>query len=244
MQPGDDLLDVHVRRVVAEVDQALGLGPQLLRGEDRAAPVGDHGGIERRLEHLVLQQHPPVVGQGVIDLGGRLQIAVEAAGEVLLAGEVGPVADPDGEVPGAELPTDLDAFDVVLDRLGAGRRHGRGERAGGVGLGLAGLVLEGVGVHRVEAEAERGGLLAQGGVVAHLVPGKVRRDARGDAAQLLDDGAVLQLLVDVGRLAGDRELGEARAAAPRAPGRHGDREAGHPVLDRIDGDALALELAA
>ncbi len=46
----------------------------------------------------MFQQHPPIVGQRRIDLSCSLQIAVQAAGEVLLAREVGAVADPDGEV--------------------------------------------------------------------------------------------------------------------------------------------------
>jgi len=34
MQPGDDLLDVGVGRMVTQVDQALGLRPELLRGKN------------------------------------------------------------------------------------------------------------------------------------------------------------------------------------------------------------------
>ena len=37
-QPGDDLLDVDVRRVVAEVDQALRLRPELLRRRRSCVP--------------------------------------------------------------------------------------------------------------------------------------------------------------------------------------------------------------
>jgi hypothetical protein len=84
-------------------------------------------------------------------------------------------------------------------------------------VGLAGLVLEGVRIDRIEAETERGGLLTQGLVVRDPVPREMGADARGGAAQLLDDGAVFELLVDIGGLAGDRELGEARAAAACAP---------------------------
>ena len=56
-EAGDDLLDVHVRRMVAEVDQALRLGAQGLGAEDRCPPVGDDGGIEGRLVELVLDEH-------------------------------------------------------------------------------------------------------------------------------------------------------------------------------------------
>ena len=62
-QAGDDLLDVGVGRVVAEIDQALGLGPQFRAASRARAPVRDHRGIEGRLEELVLEEHPPVLGQ-------------------------------------------------------------------------------------------------------------------------------------------------------------------------------------
>jgi hypothetical protein len=158
-----------------------------------------------------------IVGQRGIDVRCGVKIAVEAAAKVLLAGEVGAIANPHGEVGRAELAADLDAFDVVLDRLRPDLGVGRGQRSAGVAVRLAGLVLEGVRIDRIEAEPETGGFLAQGGVVAHLVPGEVRRDARGLAAELVDHRAVFQLFVHIGRLAGDRELGEARTPAPCAP---------------------------
>ena len=49
--------------------------------------------------------------------------------------------------------------------------------------------------------------------------------------QLLDDGAILDLVEDVARLAGAREAGKARAAGADAPGRDGDMEGG----DLVDG---------
>ena len=38
-EPGDDLLDVDVGRMVSEVDQAMGLGPQRLRRHEAGSPV-------------------------------------------------------------------------------------------------------------------------------------------------------------------------------------------------------------
>ena len=62
-QPGDDHLDVDVRRVVAEVDQAVGLGAELRGDQVVGAPVLHHGRVERRLVHLVLGEEAPVVRQ-------------------------------------------------------------------------------------------------------------------------------------------------------------------------------------
>ncbi len=234
VQSGDDLFDVDVRRVVAEVDQALGLGAQLLRRQDARSPVRDHRRIEGGLEHLVFEQHAPVVRQGRVDLVCAVEVAVERGPEVLLAGEISAVADPDGQGGRPELAADLDAFDVVGDRLVAHRLVGRGQAAVLVGMDLAGLVLKGVGIDRIEAQVQAFGLFAQGPVVADLVPGEMRRNPGRDPAKLLDHPAVLKLFVDIGGLTGDRELGEARPAAPRAPGRQGERKAAHLGLDSVD----------
>ena len=59
----------------------------------------------------------PVVGQAGIDGLHRLQIALEAPGEIALAGKVRTVADPDRQRLGAERLADLDTFEIVLDGL-------------------------------------------------------------------------------------------------------------------------------
>ncbi len=244
VQARDDLLDVHIRRVMAQVHQALRLGPQLLRRQDARPPVGDHRRIEGRLVQLVLQQHAPVARQGGVDARGAVQIAIQRSAEILLAREVGAIADPHGDGLGSQHLTDPDALDVVLHGLRPDRGIGGRQAACAIGVGLAGLVLEGVGVHGVEAEPQSFRLLAKAGVVLDLVPGEVRRDPRGHPAQLLDQGAVLELLVDVGRLARDRELGEARAADAAAPRGKGDRETGDLRLDGLDIAASPRQRAA
>ena len=62
-QPRDDHLDIDVRRVVAEVDQAIGLRPQFLGDDVVGAPVLHDRRIEGRLVHLVLAEQPPVFRQ-------------------------------------------------------------------------------------------------------------------------------------------------------------------------------------
>ena len=237
-QPGDDHLDVHVRGVVAQVDQTLRLRPQRLRGHQAGAPVLHHGGIERGFVHLVFREQPPVRGQGGIDLGHRREIAVELLRQRGLAGEVRPVADPDRQRLRPQRAAKLDAVDVVRHRLRPGRRVGMAERAVAVAQPLVRLVLEGVRVHRVEAQPQRVGLRLQFGRVG-LVPGDVERDLRRRPGQPVDDGTVFKLVEDVARLARAGEAREAGAAGAGAPGRDGDAEAGGAVGQGLDIDAAA-----
>ena len=124
------------------------------------------------------------------------------------------------------LQPDLDAFEIMRDRLPAHGAVGVGERAELVGQRLARLVLERVGVDGVEAEAQRLRALGQLAVIGDLVPGKMRRAGRRQAGQLLDGRAILELVEYAARLAGAGKAGEARAARADAPGRDGDAEGG------------------
>ena len=90
----DDLLDVHALGVVAEVDQHARAVAELLAGQQRGAPVGEVGGVERRLEELVLDQQLLVVGQLRVDLRERVVQPRAARAEVVLARVVGAVGEP------------------------------------------------------------------------------------------------------------------------------------------------------
>ncbi len=70
---------------------------------------------------------------------------------------------------------------------------------------------------RVEGEAKTVRLLPQAAHILHLVPRNVERDGRRQARQLVDDGAVVQLVEDVARLAAAGKPGKARAAGADAP---------------------------
>src|SRR6266700_6033918 len=94
-EPGDDLLDVHVRRMMTEVDEAMGLGPEFLCGREARAPIRDHRRIEARLVELVLEEHAPVGGQCGDDLAHRVEIAVEGPGQARLTGNVRTIRYPD-----------------------------------------------------------------------------------------------------------------------------------------------------
>ena len=161
----------------------------------------------------------------------EFEIALEGAREMALAGEIRAVADPDGQRLRADLAAEMDAFEIVLDGLQADGLIRMAERPELVGKLLAGRILEGVGVHRVEAKAQRFRLLLQLGGVGDPVPGDMQGDARRSAGQAVDDGAVVQLVEDVARLALAREAGEARAAGADAPGGDGDGERGGARFD-------------
>src|SRR5207237_4169761 len=93
-----------------------------------------------------------------------------------------------------------------------------------VGVFLPGLILEGVGVHRVEVQAARGGELLQLAGVLRLVPGDVERDSGRRADELKDGRAIFKLLEDAARLAGAGKAREARPARADAPRGDGDAE--------------------
>ena len=219
-------------------------GPSACGGHQARPPIRDHGRIEGRLVELVLEEHPPVAGQARIDLGKRLEIPVEHAIEVRLAGEVGAVGDPHRQRLRAELLADLDAFEIMRDRLVPHGLRRVGQRAELVGELLPGLVLKGVGIDRVEADAERLGEFGERAIIADLVPREMRRAGRRGARELLDRRAVLELVEHVARLAGAGKAGEARAAGADAPGRHGDAEGGDLGGDRLDVEPAPRELSS
>ena len=151
-----------------------------------------------------------------------------------LAWEVRSVADPDRQRLRPHCLAEADAVDVVRDRLRPDRRIGMGERAVLVAERLSGAVLKAVGVHRVEAEALGGGLVAQFGRVRHLVPRNVKRHAGGGAGQLLDHSAVSDLVEEVARLARAGEPSEAGTTGADAPRRERDAKVGDLFGDHLD----------
>jgi hypothetical protein len=185
-----------------------------------------------------------ILRQPGVDRLHALEIALQGPREMLLSGEIGAVRDPDGERLRAQHLAELDAFDVMRHRLRPCRRVGMRQAAELVGMLLVGLVLESVGIDRVEAEAELVAELLHRMHVLVLVPGEMQRDGRRRPGQLLDRGAVLELVEHVARLADAGEAGEARAAGADAPARNRDAEAGDRLGDGLDVGAGAPQLAA
>ncbi len=230
--------------MVAEVDERQRALAELARAVVARAPVVEHGRVERGLVELVLDEHPEAGGQRRVDRAQAVQVARECPAEVHLAREVPAVADPDRVRARAELHAQLQAVDVVLDRLPADRRVRVRQAAELVRQLLPGLVLEGVRVHRIDEEAARRGIRLELGRAVGLVPRDVERDPRRHPHEAQDRLAVVELLEDVARLARAREAREARAAGAEAPRGHGHAERHRALGDALDVDAAALELPA
>ena len=167
--------------------------------------------------------------------------AVEAAAQGHLSRIVRPVRQPDGDRRAAELLSNLDHAKVVLDGLASycGARVAEGAEL--VAVLLSGLVLEGVRVHRIEAEAEPSGVGADGVEVPWLVPGDVQGDAWRRAGELLYEAGVFHLLEQRARLALAGEATEARAAGGEGPRRECDLERLHLRDDRLRRPRSAIE---
>ena len=201
---------------MAEVDQAAAARTELLGAPRTDAPVVVDRRVESWLVQLVFEEHLPVVRQLPEHLAQAPEVPVERSPKVLLAGVVSAVTDPHGQRLGAELLADLDALAVVLDGLLAHRWVGVRQTAELVRVLLSGLVLEGVRVDGVEAQAEFFRECLELGGVLGLVPGEVERNPGRDAGQLVHDRAVVQLLEDVAGLARLRKAREPRAARAHA----------------------------
>ena len=88
----------------------------------RGPPVGDVHRVERRLEELVLEDHPLVRPEPGVDRGERLGEPVLAGADAVLAGVVGPVREPQLQVARAGRVHDVDAGEEVVERLAADAR--------------------------------------------------------------------------------------------------------------------------
>ena len=116
----DDELDVRARRVVAGVEadhRAVAERGDLGVG---GSPVRNVGVVERRLEELVLEHEALLAARGArrSRWSDSLQ-AVLAAAHVGLAGVVRALGEPDLQVARAGGVHDVDALEVVVDRLAA-----------------------------------------------------------------------------------------------------------------------------
>ena len=84
-----------------------------------AVPQSGHvGGVERRLEELVLEHEPLIGTEAGVDLGQRVGEPVLPVAQVALARIVEAVGQPDLEVAAAGHVHDVDALEHVGDRLG------------------------------------------------------------------------------------------------------------------------------
>jgi hypothetical protein len=97
-QERHDLLDVRPLRMVACVHQHLRLGAEAPADECRRSPVRKIGAVERRLEELVLDQESHTARQRCIEVCERREEPAETGAEVVLAGIVRAVREPEAEL--------------------------------------------------------------------------------------------------------------------------------------------------
>ncbi len=168
--------------------------------------------IERRLEDLVLEHEALALTDALVDLLQGVGEPVLATAHVILTRVVRAVGEPDLEVARPRLAHDVDALEVVVDRLLADLGVGVGDAAE-----LVVVVLERVRVDCAEGDAVVGGVLAQVGVRVDLVPRDVQRDRRGESGELMYLGGIRDLLERVARNAGLREDLEARSRVAERP---------------------------
>ncbi len=72
----------------------------------------------------------------------------------------------------------------------------------------------------------------------------MQRDGRRRPRELVNDGAILELVEDVAWLALAGEAGETRPTGAYPPGRGGDTECGDLVADGVYGDAAPVQMLA
>src|SRR5208282_6635382 len=126
------------------------------------------------------------------------------------------VADPDSERSRTEPLSDFDALQIVRNSLFANRLVGMGQAAELVGQ-LTRKVFERIRIDGVENDPIGARKVPQFAEIVNPVPGKMWRHRGRRTSQLLDHGAVLELLEDVARLAGHRKAREPRAARADPP---------------------------
>src|SRR5262245_46993969 len=112
-QPRDDHFDINVRRMMAQVDQAECFWSKFTGAVIAGSPIVDNRRIKGRFIKLVLHKHSPVAGERGVNLAHALEVTVQRMTEVLLAGEIAAIGNPDGVRFGAQRLSDLNAFDIV-----------------------------------------------------------------------------------------------------------------------------------
>ena len=151
--------------------------------------------------------------------GDPLELAAEAG----LPRVVGAVGEPDRDGGRSQRDAQLDDGLVVLDgelphaRIRVAHRP---ELVGDLAIaGGGGIVLEGVRVHRVEAQAQLGGVLRECGGVGRIVPGDVQAHAAVGARECVEGRDVVDLLLGGSRLARRWESCRSGCRPRRAPRR-------------------------
>ena len=214
-----DLLDVRPLRMVAGVDEHLRLRAEPPAQHRGRSPVGKVGAVEARLEELVLDEQPHPGGEQRVQLfepGGETRMPFA---QIVLAGVVRPVGEPEADDRGAELLRDLDALAAVVERLRAHARVGVTDAPEPVRV-----VAEQVRIDRADPDALLLRVTAERLPVVDAVPRDVQRDGRAAAGEPVHERGVVDPLPDGTGGARPGIDVEAGAGVPVAPRRRLDLE--------------------
>src|SRR6476619_1112850 len=177
--------------MMAGVDEHLGARAETAAHQCSRPPVGKVGAVEAGLEELVLDEERHLVGQLGVELLQRLRQTREPRRQVVLAGVIRPVREPESDRRRPHLARDLDALATVLERPGADVGARVAEAAEPI------LVrAEQIRVDRAEPDTLRLRIASQRSVVLDHIPRNVQRDRRAAAGETVDQRGVGPPLVD------------------------------------------------
>ena len=227
-EPGYDLFDVLRGVVVAGIDEDLCLWTGGAGEFEGHAPIRNIGVIESGFEGLVFDQEALIGGQGLVCAAQVFYEPGFAATNILGAGIVGAIGEPEGDVAAFDFSGDVDAVENVIERGFADLRIGISE-----GAEFVDLILKEIGVDGAGADA---GFFCEGGDFGGVVvevPEDVERESRADTGDAIDLGGVSEFFFDGGGGGGLVELAEAGACIGETPGGEFDAEAVERVEDSV-----------
>src|SRR5579862_2973049 len=146
--------------------------------------------------------------------------------KIQLPGKTTPVAQPDGQGPGAEFHAIFNDFDIVPDSLPAHLLIHVLHGAILVTQLLSPLVLESIGVHGVEPQTIMRRQRPDPCAVLWDIPGYVQGNGAAGAVECMDETYVFHFFLQVPRLAADAEAAKTRSAGTQRPAGDGNLE-GH-----------------
>ena len=117
-------------------------------------------------------------GHGRVNLSQAVRSSLQCLLEIVLAGEIHTIGQPYRQAVRAEFFPDPDDFDIVRYRLLPDLRVAMAKGSVPVAVRLPGLVLEGVGIHRVKKESVGCRPIPDGLEILRNVPGNVQRNGR------------------------------------------------------------------
>src|SRR5215212_9689131 len=196
----------------------------------RGAPIRHIGVVEGRLEELVLQHESLMWSDALVDRRQALSQSLLPAAEVSLSGVVRTVGQPNLEVTRTCLVHDLDALEVMIDRLAPHRLVDVGQAAE-----LVEIFLEGVGVDGAELQTKISRVVPQGRVILNSIPRNMESHLRRQPSELMHLGRVGQLLMNGAGSPGSAEDLESGAGITEGPRREFDGLKGQLIFDGFKG---------